>query len=237
MFKIHQWQSQTALLLTLALSATSGTPLLAKTPAEALSSSYTIAQWKPRPQTNNRPSQPQNSGLSNRVSVPDGTRIPVRFDDAEKVIVLPDETVPLTLTVAKDITAPSGTILIPAGSQIMGELRPAEGGSQFIAQELRRRYERSVTLDARSQVVTRTEKIDKGISTSNILKGAAIGAAAATAIAAITGDRAIATEEVLGGAGLGAVGGLLLGRKKETVIVIYPNTDLELTLRSELALR
>jgi hypothetical protein len=85
--------------------------------------------------------------------------------------------------------------------------------------------------------VTKTEKIDQGASTSQVLKGAVIGAAAATAISAITGDHAIATEEVLGGAGLGAIGGLVFGRKKVEVISINPNQDLNLTLRSTLALR
>jgi hypothetical protein len=69
------------------------------------------------------------------------------------------------------------------------------------------------------------------------LKGAAVGGAAAAAIGALTGDRAIATEEILGGAGLGALGGLLLGKRKVDVVVVNPNTDLNVTLRSALALR
>jgi hypothetical protein len=69
------------------------------------------------------------------------------------------------------------------------------------------------------------------------LEGAAIGGAAAAALAVLTGDRAIATEEVLGGAGLGALGGLFLNRKKANVVVVYPDRDLTVRLGSELALR
>jgi hypothetical protein len=69
------------------------------------------------------------------------------------------------------------------------------------------------------------------------LEGAAIGGAAAAALAVLTGDRAIATEEVLGGAGLGALGGLFLNRKKANVVVVYPDRDLAVRLGSELALR
>jgi hypothetical protein len=69
---------------------------------------------------------------------------------------------------------------------------------------------------------------------ASILRGAAIGAGAATILAGVTGDRAIATEEVLGGAGLGALTGVFLGKGKTDVFVINPNTDLELRLQSDL---
>jgi hypothetical protein len=69
------------------------------------------------------------------------------------------------------------------------------------------------------------------------LKGAAIGGAAAAALSGLTGDKKISILEVLGGAGAGAAGGLVLGRKKVDVVVINPNTDLALKLRSDLALR
>ncbi|MBD2040722.1 hypothetical protein [Microcoleus sp. FACHB-672] len=241
MFKTKKWQSKTAALMALAISLAAGAPLVQMQSANA--------QWNAPPtrpkngQQNPSPSRPTNGRWnappnSSNASLPYGTEIRVRYDDAEKILVLPDETAPLTLKVAQNIKSSTGTILIPVGSQIIGELRPANGGSQFVAKELLMgRNSRPIPLNARSEVVTKTEKIDKGVSTGNILKGAAIGAAAATAISAITGDRAIATEEVLGGAGVGALGGLLLGRKKDTVVVINPNTDLDLTLRSELALR
>lgn len=221
MFDNHQWQSKTALLLALVMSAGAAAPVISA-PAMAI----------PLRSPGGPLLQPRS-----QLAIPSGTRIPVYYDKAEKIIVTPEETAPLIVKVAEDIRSRSGTILIPVGSEIVGELRPANGGSQFVAKELVMSRSRRMSLNARSQVVTKTETIDKGVDTGNILKGAAIGAAAATAISAITGDRAIATEEVLGGAGVGALGGLLLGRKKAKVVVIDPNTDLDVTLRTQLALR
>lgn len=191
--------------------------------ADAISSPYIVGQRPPV----NTPTQ---------VRIPSGTTIPVKYDQAEKILVTPDETAPLTLTVAQNITTSQGTVLIPAGSQVVGELRPAEGGSQFVARELILTSGQRITLDAESEVITTTETIRKGASTGTILKDAALGAAAAAGVAAVTGDRAIATEEVLGGAGIGALIGLFLGRDSVTLIRIDPNQDLNLTLGADLVL-
>ncbi|PSO47699.1 MAG: hypothetical protein BRC33_11980 [Cyanobacteria bacterium SW_9_44_58] len=171
-----------------------------------------------------------------RVAIPSGVSLPVRYDEAEKIVVLPDETAPVTLKIAANVKDRSGRILIPYGSELVGEIRPAGNGSRFVAQELKIPGASSQSINASSQVITRRETIDKGASAGDILEGAAIGAAAASVIAAITGDKAIATEEVLGGAGLGALGGLLLGKEQAEVISIDPNQDLDITLNSRLAL-
>jgi hypothetical protein len=191
--------------------------------ANAISSPYVVGQRPPV----NTPTQ---------VRIPSGTTIPVKYDQAERILVTPDETAPLTLTVAQNITTSQGTVLIPSGSQVVGELRPAEGGSQFVARELILTSGQRITLDAESEVITTTETIRKGASTGTILKDAALGAAAAAGIAAVTGDRAIATEEVLGGAGIGALIGLFLGRDSVTLIRIDPDQDLNLTLGADLVL-
>lgn len=226
MFKHNKWQSKTAVLMALAMSAAASAPMLASAPAAAKGRPYQTGQW-------NAPPRPTYSTLS----VPSGTVIPVTYKEGDKILLKRDETMRLTLQVAQNISSPSGSVLIPAGSDIVGQLQPALDGSQFVAQELVLRNGRRLRFDARSEVVTKTEKIDRGASTGQVLKGAVIGAAAATAISAITGDRAIATEEVLGGAGLGAIGGLVFGRKKVELISINPENDLDLTLRSPLALR
>lgn len=171
-----------------------------------------------------------------RVAIPAGVSLPVRYDEAEKIVVLPDETAPVTLQIAANIKNRQGRILIPYGSELVGEIRPAGNGSRFVAQELKIKGASPQSINATSQIVTRRETIDRGASTGDILEGAAIGAAAASVIAAVTGDNAIATEEVLGGAGLGALGGLLLGKDKVEVISIDPNQDLNITLNSRLAL-
>lgn len=166
------------------------------------------------------------------VTIPAGTTLPVRYDEAERIIVTPEETVPLTLEVAANIRDRNGQILIPFGSEIVGEILPAERGSQFVADEIIING-RSQFLQADSAVVTRTEEVREGVSTGNILEGAAIGGAAAAVLAEVTGG--IDVIEVLGGAGLGALGGFLLNRgDTEELVVIEPNNDLDVTLSAPL---
>ncbi len=191
----------------------------------AINSAYVVGQTQPT-----TPTTPQ------AVTIPSGTTIPVKYDQAERILVTKEETAPLTLTVAQNIVTSGGSIIIPAGSTVVGELRPAEGGSQFYAQELVLSGGRRYDISATSEVITKTERIRKGINVGNVVKNAALGAAAAAAISAVTGDRAIATEEVLGGAGVGSLVGLFLGRRSVDLVAIDPDTDLQLTLNSNLAL-
>lgn len=226
-----RWQSQTALIMALGITVTSVTPILMANPATATPQSYTVAQGRRFPRQ-----RPPISQQSTRVIVPSGTLIRVKSEEAEKIVVMPDETAPVTLTTTRDIRSSSGTILIPAGSTIEGELRPVSRGTQFFAKNLIvKNTNRVIPLNAKSQVITETETIKKGTDVSSILKGAAIGAAAAAVLSEVFGD--IDLIEVLAGGGLGALGGLLLGGKKEVdVFVVYPESDLGLTLQSDLLL-
>ncbi|WP_009633202.1 S-layer homology domain-containing protein [Synechocystis sp. PCC 7509] len=196
----------------------------------AINSAYVVGQ-QPQPTT---PTTPQ------AITIPSGTTIPVKYDQAERILVTREETAPLTLTVAQNVVTSNGTVLIPARSKVVGELRPANNGSQFgsqfYAQELVFPDGQKYNISATSNVITKTERIRKGINVGNVVKNAALGAAAAAAISAVTGDRALATEEILGGAGIGTLVGLFLGRKVVDLIAIDPDTDLQLTLTSNLVL-
>ncbi len=167
-------------------------------------------------------------------AIPAGTAIPVRYDEAEKIILKPDETVPVTLTVTSDVLTSRGTVLIPQGSKIEGELQPANSGTQFVAKQVILADNRKAPIDASSNVVTRTETINKR-SNPDILKGAAIGGAAAAVLAEILGK--IDVLEVLGGAGAGALGSVVLrGHRQVDVVVVEPATDIDLRLRSDFSL-
>jgi hypothetical protein len=181
---------------------------------------------------------PDTPPVNTTLAIPSGTTIPVRYDK-EKILVTPEERAPLTLTVAANITTAEGTVLIPAGSQVVGELQPApnRGGTRFVAQQLILPNNQRLPINAFSQAITKTEEVTKGASLSNIIKDAALGAAAAAAVSAVTGDKAIATEEVLGGVGIGGLIGLFLGRDKVSLIAIDPDTDLNLRLREDLVIR
>jgi hypothetical protein len=182
------------------------------------------------------PSRNRSNSYYDRVVIPDGTRIPVYYEKREKIVVAPDETVPITLQVAANIRSRQGRILIPAGTDISGDLEPERDGVRFVAKELELDGDK-IRFDAVSQVVDEREEVNRN-NTGSIVKGAAIGAGAAAILAAVTGDRKIGLGEILGGAGIGAVGGWVLGRnRKREVIVIDPDRELELTLQSDLALR
>lgn len=216
MFTSKLTRSGTSVLIALGLTVSVATPVI-------FNPSPAIAQRFP--------------GSLQRDGITAGTLIPIEYEKAEKIIVTPEETLPITMTVASDIRTNFGQIWLPRGSKINGELRPATGGSQFVADEVILSNGQRFRLNANSQVVTRTETIRKGASARNILTGAAVGAAAAAAIAGVVGDKAIATEEVLGGAGLGAIAGVFLGRERVEVVVIRPQEDLDLRLQSELVFR
>lgn len=209
------WRSSTAVTLAIAMTSSIVLPLTVSRPATARV--YQIAQMFP---------DSWRTPL-----IPAGTAIPVSYDK-EKIVLTPTETVPVTLTVAQDIISSRGRVLIPAGSQIKGNLRPTQDGTQFVAEQITIEN-RDYSIDATSEIVTRREVITKQ-SNPRWLEGAAIGGAASAILAEIFGR--IDLWEVLGGAGVGALASVLFRGKKEVeVIVVEPATDLELTLQSNFA--
>ena len=169
-------------------------------------------------------------------TVPRGFIIPVEYEE-EKILVTPEETVPVTLLVAANVRDSRRNTLIPYGSEILGQIEPSEDGtgSLFVAQEIVFPDGTTQSIDAMSEVVTRRETIKRGANTGDILKGAAIGGAAAAVLSEIFGD--IGAIEVLGGAGAGALAGLLLGGNEVELVSIDPNNDLDLILQTNLAVR
>ena len=93
-----------------------------------------------------------------------------------------------------------------------------------------------MSIDATSEVITKTEQIKKGANIGTLIKDTALGAAAGAAISGVTGDRRITTGEVLGGAGLGTLAGIFLGRSSVDLLVIDPQTDLNLRLNQPLVI-
>ncbi|MBT9313772.1 S-layer homology domain-containing protein [Leptothoe kymatousa] len=169
-----------------------------------------------------------------------GTRIPVTYADGDRIVLLPDETLPLTLQVADAVTDSRGQVLIPRNSEVVGELRPATSssgaGSQFVAQTLVLENGRRVNIQAQSGVITTTETIRRGASIGEIFAGAVLGSGASAAIGSVTGDEELQTWEVLTGTVAGALGGLVLGRERVEVISVNPSTDLALTVSQSVAL-
>lgn len=216
----QHWRSGTALAIALGLTSAAASPLLM---------AGSVAASEPRLYA-------QIFSQSYNVGLEEGTIIPVRYDEGERIVVLPDETAPVTLTVAEDIRSNRGTVIIPAGTRIVGELRPDDDGTRFYAEELvYTNNDRSFPIDATSTVITERETITRD-SDPDILRGAVIGAAAGAVLGEIFGS--IDFLEVLGGAGVGALASVLLrGSEEVEVIVVNPETDLDLTLQDSFVLR
>lgn len=172
-----------------------------------------------------------------RLVIPAGTTIPVKSDN-KKILVTPDEKEPLTLTVASNVTTSDGRVLIPSGSQVSGQLQPAQGGgTQFVAQQLTLANGQQLSITGTSQPITKTVQVNKGISITNIIKDAALGSAAAAGISAVTGNRHITDGKVLIGTGIGGILGGILNQKSVSLISIDPNSDLNLTLGQDLVIQ
>ncbi|MBX2863591.1 MAG: S-layer homology domain-containing protein [Leptolyngbyaceae cyanobacterium MAG.088] len=173
-------------------------------------------------------------------SITSGTNIAVTYPDGDKIVLLPDETLPVTLQVAEAVRDSQGQLLIPRNSEIIGELRPvtvgSQQGTQFIAQTLVLESGRQVAMQAQSRVITTTETIRRGASLGEVFAGAVLGSGAAAAIGSVTGDDEIQTWEVLTGTVAGAIGGLVLGRERVEVISVNPESDLTLTVSQSVAL-
>jgi len=168
-----------------------------------------------------------------------GTRIALRCDGYAKILVTRDETLPLTLAIATPVRNAQGEIVIPQGSQVVGEIRPSAKGSQFVAQRLilwsgTTKIEHPFT--AFSAPISRTETITATTNTGRIAKGTLFGKAAAQSVAEVTGDRTFVTEAADRETGIGLLAGWFLNGSKVDLIAIDPNRDLVLSVPSTLRL-
>ncbi|MFN7317691.1 MAG: hypothetical protein ACK5SC_01905, partial [Microcystis sp.] len=93
------------------------------------------------------------------------------------------------------------------------------------------------------RLITTTETLRKGAKTQYIVGGTLAGAGAATAIAALTGDRKSEVLDVLAGAAVGTLAGwglpaaVLVGGSSVQVYSVNPDRDLNITLQSPLVIR
>jgi len=231
-----QWRSLTATLAAMGVVSTAIASVVGQAAAaQSFGTQPLEAQSTAQPI---RISQLFNSA---RAELPAGTPIETRYDEidddgspVERIVVLPDETAPLSLTVTRDVRSSAGTVVIPVGSTLEGELRPLEDngtGTQFVAESVVLPNGEGYDIDAVSSPITRTEIITEE-SDPDFIKGAIIGGAAAAVLAEIIGD--IDILEVLGGAGLGALGILIFGGGDEEVevVVVEPNRDLDVAIQS-----
>ena len=165
-----------------------------------------------------------------------GTKIPVRYERSPRILLTKEESFSLTLIVARDIKNKQGRVIIPHGSQILGEIRPLSLGSRFFSERLliynQNQSIKAYSLNAISPWINQVETLVKGINPDNLLKGATLGEAAGAVIAALKGEQPL-NQEILQRAGLEALTGWLLSGERVELLSIVPERDLTLTLESE----
>ncbi|MGF1602911.1 MAG: S-layer homology domain-containing protein [Thermosynechococcaceae cyanobacterium] len=142
------------------------------------------------------------AGDFNSDALSTGTSLPVTYNEAKRIIVSAKETAPVTLTVNANIRDTNNAIIIPRGSEIVGELQPRDGGSQFVASEVVINGQ-SYPIQASSEVITRTRSV-RDPNLISLARNSVIGAAAAAGISGLVGNRTITAEKVIPGAALGA---------------------------------
>ncbi|MGK7881187.1 MAG: hypothetical protein AB4060_13960 [Crocosphaera sp.] len=130
------------------------------------------------------------------VRIPQGTLLPVIYPQSQQIRVKQGEYLPLELQISSNLRDSNGSLLIPAGTRIRGQLEPTRQGTRFVAREMVLNNQ-WVPLDATSQVVSRTETVNEGATVGNILSGTFAGAGTATIVAGTTGDRRIDPAELI----------------------------------------
>lgn len=216
------WKFPTALMMAGSMAIAAATPLLTSLPVAA----------QPSPQLAQLFRIPSRS-----VGLRQGTYVPVYYAEAERLIILPDETEAVEWVVAADVYSERGTIIIREGSRIRGEMRPVEEeeGTQFVASDIvLAGSDRSIPIEAVSGIFTQTETISRRTD-PDYLRGAAIGTAASAVISEIFGR--VDALDLLAGAGLGVLAEVLLRRDREVeVFVIEPDSGLDLVLVEDFVL-
>jgi len=217
-----RWKTGTLALMAMTITTSAIAPFVVFAPAHA---QYNLNQRR-------------------TVTIPANVTLPVTFEK-EKVIVTPGETSALTLRIPNDIIDNNRKVLIPANTQVIGQLEPVnlyntgsknKQGVRFLAKQLVYPSGRQQFINANSKTITKTETISKGADTGSILTDAAIGAGAASVLALITGNKKIEILEPVGGAAAGALASVLLRKKQVDVFVLRPDQDLPITLTSNLVI-
>lgn len=172
------------------------------------------------------------------VRIPAGTAIPIVYAGADRLILSQEETqpIPITLKVAQNVVTAQGQVLIPAGSDVNGQLVVTDGAAQFIANQIVLPNGQRLPVSGSSEPIRSYLVVRKNPTTGKIIAGTLVGAGAGAGVAAVTGDRKIQAWEVLTGAAAGTLAATLLGGRTVEAIAIEPNTNLLLTLDQDLVI-
>lgn len=142
-----------------------------------------------------------------------GITLPVEYSGSQRVIITRDENYPLTLRVSRNIKDEQNQVLIPRGSLVEGEFRPAGDGMRFVARRLILSNNKSYKINAESRVIDRDRNL-RSIDLDNIR----ISDAARVLVGTVASNGRITKAD-------------------SDLFVVYPGNDLDLTLKSDLRIR
>lgn len=167
--------------------------------------------------------------------VAQGTKVNVKYEASDKVVVAPGESINMTLLTASDVKNSQGKVLIPANSRLEGQLIPRYSGStflgtQFVAQRLLVGNQTYNNLNVTSPLVT--AKPPEEVKRQS-LEDAAITAAARTVADTVLG-RSVKPADILTTILTGRTPGTTTTTNTQNqLVIIDPEADLPMTFGSD----
>jgi len=166
---------------------------------------------------------------SRRGVLESGTYLETDYSGRDRIVLRRNEVLPLTLRVAEDVEDDDGRVLIRRGSRIEGELRPSDGGVRFYARRLILTSGGRYSINARSNVIRNSQDFD-----DDDLDDTVVSRAARILIGSVLGSQGD-LGDILGDVLEGRTRGD--SRLRSDLVVVYPDRDLDLRLRSDLRIR
>lgn len=167
--------------------------------------------------------------------IPQGTKVSVKYEASDKVVVAPGESINMALLTASDVKNSQGKVLIPANSRLEGQLIPRYSGStflgtQFVAQRLVVGNQTYNNLNVTSPLVT--AKPPEEVKRQS-LEDAAITAAARTVADTVLG-RSVKPADILTTILTGRTPGTpTTTNTQNQLVIIDPEADLPMTFGSD----
>ena len=169
--------------------------------------------------------QPLPSATSS-VWLPVGTQLMLRYPGARSLRLTLGSPRQDVLLLHQPVVDSSGRIVVPANTQVLGRFETSTAGSRFVVQAMSVNGQ-NIQVEGQSDWLG-----DRSVSEADLIRNAAIGAAAGTVLTTITGDAS--GVALIGGAAAGAATTYITASEPA---VIQPNQLIEVQLTEDLAVR
>jgi hypothetical protein len=170
--------------------------------------------------------QPLSTATDASVLVPAGTRLTLRYPGERSLQLSMGAPRQDVLLLHQPVTDSSGRVVVPANTQVLGRFETSTAGSRFIVQALSVNGQ-NIPVEGQSGWLG-----DRSVSDADLIRNAAIGAAAGTVLTTLTGD--MSGVALIGGAAAGAATTYITAPEPA---VIQPNQLIDVQLTEDLAVR